>query len=146
MLQFYFFIFQGFPNGNSTNLVELYNPIRNISCSLPNLPEYRGYHNQNGNLACGGEAFIGDDSKTTTRTCVKWNSESGTWIQSDNLLLKRRQGHVSWNTDSGVYLMGGLYTGKTSERVNEDGSVENGFSLKYGTRYNHIMVSTERII
>ena len=42
--------------------------------------------------------------------------------------------HVSWATPSGVYLMGGDYgSGKISKLVKEDGSVEEGFNLEYGT-------------
>ena len=42
---------------------------------------------------------------------------------------------MSWVTKDGVYLMGGEYSMKTTELVKEDGSVENGFSLKYSTGY-----------
>ena len=43
-----------------------------------------------------------------------------------------RWGHVSWATESGVYLMGGYWSGNTTELVKEDGSVEAGIvSLKY---------------
>ena len=41
---------------------------------------------------------------------------------------------MAWATASGLYLMGGNYSNKTSELVKEDGSVEQGFPLKYGTR------------
>ena len=43
---------------------------------------------------------------------------------------------MSWVTASGVYLMGGYFSPKTSEVVKEDGSVEEGFDLKYETEYN----------
>ena len=44
-----------------------------------------------------------------------------------------REDHVSWATASGLYLIGGYYRGWTSELVKEDGSVEEGFKLKYET-------------
>ena len=40
---------------------------------------------------------------------------------------------MSWATTSGVYLMGGNYSPKTSELVKDDGSVEKGFKLEYNT-------------
>ena len=40
---------------------------------------------------------------------------------------------MSWSTAQGVFLIGGWYSGKTSELVKEDGSVEEGFALKYST-------------
>ena len=48
-------------------------------------------------------------------------------------LLQSRTGHVSWATEDGVYLMGGEIGKKTTELLKEDGSVEDGFSLKYDT-------------
>ena len=107
---------------------EIYNPLTNTSCSLPQLPEARYDHNQDGDLACGGDG-------STVNTCVKWSPVSGTWIQSHNL-RQRRTGHVSWATASGVYLIGGFSNSlRTSEKVKVDGSVEDGFGLKYDTRY-----------
>ena len=41
---------------------------------------------------------------------------------------------MSWATEDGVYLLGGgAYQKNTSELVKVDGSVEDGFSLKYDT-------------
>ena len=74
---------------------------------------------------CGGSWIV-----NTQITCVKWSSESGSWTHSHTLRQRRRY-HVSWATDDGVYLMGGVYSRKTTELVKEDGLVEDGFSLKY---------------
>ena len=108
---------------------EIYNPVTNSSCSLPQLPEGRGYHSQDGGLVCGGYPT------STLTSCVKWSPASGNWTQSHT--LKRRRGaHVSWATASGVYLIGGAYfadTVRTSEKVKLDGSVEEGFRLEYDT-------------
>ena len=106
---------------------EIYNPLTNTSCSLPQLPEYRDWHTQEGDLACGGGG-------STQTTCVKWSPASGTWNQS-HTLRERRSDHKSWATASGVYLIRGYGGGKrTSEKVKDDGSVEEGFGLKYDTR------------
>ena len=116
-------------SGGGANSVEIYNPTTNTTCSLPKLPVGRYGHTQDVNLACGGP------SSSTRTTCVKWSSESGSWTQS-HTLRKRRYGHVSWATEDGVYLMGGNDSSswKTTELVKVNGSVEEGFRLKYHTR------------
>ena len=111
---------------------EIYLPSVNTSCSLPELPDGRGAHTQDGPWACGG----GEDSSTET-TCDKFSE--GIWTRQSLSLMKMRKEHVSWATASGVYLIGGLgghYTGsgKTSEMVKEGGTVENGFHLDYNTQ------------
>ena len=117
-------------NGGGLKSVEMYNPATNTTCSLPQLPEARYQLSQDGGLACGGKG-----GNNTLTTCVKWGSESGTWTQS-HTLRQSRFTHVSWATEDGVYLMGGKDSSsrRTTELVKEDGSVEDGFSLKYETR------------
>ena len=105
---------------------EIYNPLTKTSCSLPKLPESRGYHSQDGDLACGG----GPKSSVTT-TCDKWEPASGNWARS-HTLKHRRNAHVTWAVASGVYLIGGGSI--KSEKVKLDGSVEDGFDLKDYTR------------
>ena len=105
---------------------EIYNPLTKTSCSVPQLPEGRYFHSQNGGLVCGG-------GTSARKNCAKWSPASGTWIKSHNL-RQLRAFHVSWETASGVYLIGGFHSGKTSEKVKVDGSVEEGFGLKYYTR------------
>merc|ERR1712024_328274 len=87
----------GHSSYGSLQSVEIYNPATNTTCSLPQLPEVRYYHTQDGELACGG--------RTHKRTCVKWNSDSGSWTKFP--ILRHRVHHVSWATEDGVYLMGG---------------------------------------
>lgn len=118
----------GFIDGKPLKSTEIYNPVKYTSCQLPQLPEDRYEHSQDGGLACGGNT---DDA--TKKTCVKWSPESGTWTQS-HTLRENRAAHVSWATASGVYLIGGHYSLRTSEKVKLDGSVDDGFSLKYDTR------------
>ena len=115
-------------NGGDLQSVEIYNPVTNFICSLPQLPEARYWHTQDGGLACGGS------SSNTGTTCVKWSSESGTWTHS-HTLSQSRKAHVSWATKDGVYLMGGSDSSseRTTELVKKDGSVENGFSLRFDT-------------
>ena len=116
----------GYNNG-PLKFAEIYNPLTNTSCFLPHLPEGRSLHSQEGGLVCGGPS-----SAATWNTCVKWSPASGTWTHS-HTLRQKRHGHVSWATASGVYLIGGWESKRTSEKVKLDGSVEEGFSLKYKT-------------
>ena len=114
----------------SRRSAEIYDPLTNTSCLLPRLPEDRYYHSQDGDLACGGGG-----TNTAWTSCVKWSPASGTWTQS-HTLRQRRSAHVSWATASGVYLIGGHLSARTSEKVKVDGSVEEGFVLKYDTRFD----------
>ena len=106
---------------------EIFNPDTNTSCSFPQLQEKRYYHSQDGGLVCGGS------SSDSWLSCVKWSPDSGTWTNS-HTLRQQRLGHVSWAMASGVYLIGGYKSPRTSEKVKLDGSVEEGFSLFYDTR------------
>ena len=113
-------------SGGNGLLTEIYNPDTKVGCFLPELPESRWLHTQDGDLTCGG------GRTSTQNTCVKWSPSFGNWTQS-HTLRQRRYNHVSWATASGVYLMGGDFSKRTSEMVKFDGSVEDGFSLKYDT-------------
>ena len=105
--------------------MEIYLPSDNTSCSLPELPEVRYWHTQDGPWTCGG------GGSSTWTTCDQWSE--GSWTRSVSLSVERIN-HVSWATASGVYLIGGSVSKKTSELVKEDGSVEEGFKLKYKTK------------
>ena len=119
-----------YDNGSHLNSAEIFNPVTNTSCSLPQLPEARRQHSQDGGLVCGGLNSLNTTIlDATQKTCVKWSPASGTWIKSLKL-RKRRHGHVAWATSSGVYFMGGDGSRRTSEKVNCDGSVEDSFPLK----------------
>ena len=122
----------GMNRGEYLQSVEIYNPTNNTKCSLSQLPEPRLFHTQEVELVCGGYRY---SNTGTELTCVKWSSESGSWTQS-HTLRQSRFWHVSWATEDGVYLMGGNDSSswKTTELVKVNGSVEEGFRLKYHTR------------
>ena len=125
--------------GNGLKSVEIYLPASNTGCSLPELPEARSGHTQDGGLACGGSwvaKMIVDQhaSNSIWKSCVKWTS--GSWTRSHSL-IGERSCHVSWATASGVYLIGGYFSQlgpDSTELVKEDGSVEEGFQLKHPTK------------
>ena len=115
---------------------EIYLPSTKTFCSLPDLPEWRVIHTQDGPWACGG---LGNPQRRfpeadTSTSCAKWNE--GSWISEYSKWdgYRLRIGHVSWATSSGLYLMGGMGNMETSELVKEDGSVEEGFKLQYRTK------------
>ena len=114
--------------GNYHQSAEMFLPSSNTTCALPDLPEARGYHSQAGGLACGGGYWTPDDAPNS---CDRWTA--GTWIRTSHTLRKKRGYHESWFTADGVYLIGGIYSGsgRTSELIKEDGSVEEGFRQKY---------------
>ena len=114
----------GYNRGNLKS-AEMYIPESRTTCSLPELPEYKYTHTQEGPLACGGYRGY--------RSCVKWSSDFGNWTHSHTLRTYRYD-HVSWKTEDGIYLIGGASSSTTTELVKEDGSVQDGFSLKYSTR------------
>ena len=87
-------------------------------------------HSQDGGLACGGGDSINNGGIQTQR-CDR--GTAGSWTRTSTHLIIPRQGHVSWSTAEGVFLIGGWHGATTSELVKEDGSVEEGFALKYST-------------
>ena len=119
----------GAARGGYLKSAEIYRPSDNTSCSLPELPEGRAHHTQDGPWACGGGRY----SSSTQMTCDKWSE--GNWKCQSLSLTERRVDHVSWATESGLYLIGGLWSGKnTSELVMKNGTVKEGFPLEYDTR------------
>ena len=122
-----------YPPGKSA---ELYHPDRDTPCVLPDLPDQRWLHTQDGSLMCGGSY--------TPRSCRRWNPDTGAWDEVTNVtnsLTHERDEHVSWTPadGSGTYLMGGRLSvstrnnERTSEIIDTDGNVGSSFSLSYKT-------------
>ena len=107
--------------------VELWSPQTGESCNLPPLPSLTYGHSQDGDWQCGG--WDGDWDSQARKTCHVW--AGGRW-ESKAILLHDRFGHVSWNTQSGLVLLGG--EGAKSKRTAEiikDGVSELAFPLRY---------------
>ena len=83
-------------------------------------------HTAEKNILYGGEY--------TEYRCLKWSPDTGTWEELLTLDIKRHH-HVSWTPASGTgtYLMGGMYSGKTTTLITPEGGQEPGFQLKYDT-------------
>ena len=107
---------------------EIYHPDRDTPCVLPDLPgNMRIDHTQDGSMMCGGSH--------TPRSCRRWNPDCGAWDEVTNSLTQDRDSHVSWTPadGSGTYLMGGMWSDRTSEIIDTDGNVRSSFSLKHKT-------------
>ena len=82
----------------------------------------------NNNTVCGG----GDGTDTET-SCDQLTSAG--WTRSHTLKYPRLY-HSSWEVEDGIILMGGSYSGTTSEIAKWDGTTEELFSMKYNTQYS----------
>ena len=95
-------------------------------CSLPDLPEVRSHHTQTGLLICGGV-----DTEKIWTSCVRFSG--GKWEPSHEL-KKERYYHSSWASPRGTVLMGGSFSGKTTELLDDTTGVSiMHFPLKYET-------------
>ena len=108
---------------------EIYHPGRDTPCVLPDLPDRRSYHTQDGSLVCG-DLYLHAESR---RSCHRWNADTGTWDLVTESLTEKRMGHISWTPVDGsaTYLMGGWESEKTSEVINKDNSVTSSFLLQH---------------
>ena len=104
---------------------EIYHPGRDTPCVLPDLPDRRNSHTQDGSLVCGGW--------WTPRSCRRWNTDTGAWDLVTGSLTEERWGHISWTPLDGsvTYLMGGDKSVQTSEAIDKDNSVTSSFPLQH---------------
>ena len=118
----------------ATHSAEVFLPAASSSCVLAALPDTREYHSQEGLLLCGGSYY----DTSSGHSCLHFSTASGTWARTQHRLLEWRRDHVSWTRGSDVVLMGGQQHGAptTSEIVKHDGTVEEGFDLKYHAEYD----------
>jgi len=113
-------VYSGYSVGNS---VEVYIPSTGQHCQLPDLPgDPRDGHTMEEMTVCGG--FV-TSTGTSCLTLI-----DGTW-QTTTTLLEWRLWHSSWASPSGVILLGGINSRRTSERIQEDGTSVSGFPLEY---------------
>ena len=113
--------------GAAEQSAEIYHPDRDNHCVLPDLPDHREHHTQDGSLVCGG--------LYTPRSCRRWNADTGTWDLVTESLTEDRYAHFSWTTADGsvTYLMGGWESEKTSEAIDKDNVVTSSFPLQHKT-------------
>jgi len=98
-------------------------------CGLPNLPEYRFGHSQNGFVTCGGHP-----SSYTRKSCLTF--VDGEWQQTHYPLLEERNWFSSWvSSNGGIYLIGGTGSLNTSEVIDSSGNTVSGFDLTDSTSH-----------
>ena len=95
-------------------------------CTLPSLPGARNRHSQSGLTACGGQDSTAQDTCTTF--------SNGAWTTSHHLDPFRKS-HVSWNSPSGLMLLGGNYSPRTTALLSTTSSSSSAhFDLPYNTQ------------
>merc|ERR1711953_992287 len=101
--------------------------------ALSKNPDDRADHSINENIVCGGGPYNSDPNYTghdeTRSSCVTLASD-GTWLETTRL-LEQRYHHSSWASPSGLILLGGRGSKRTTEKIQEDGSSSYSFELKY---------------
>ena len=111
---------------------EIYHPDHDTPCVLPDLPDDRLSHTQDGSLLCGG--------RWTPRSCQRWNADTGSWVLVTDSLIEDRRYHISWTPreSSDTYLIGGYKSGNTSEAIalDFDNGVTSSFLLQHRTEYD----------
>ena len=109
---------------NTLDIVEMFNLQTMSSCVVDvKLDQPRRYHTGDGHMVCGGYNGV-----SSLSSCYNITS-----LDTINL-IKQRDGHISWSTDNGLYLVGGFPSSNllTTELITED-STQAGFPLKYRT-------------
>ena len=108
---------------------QIWKPDDNTICTIPSLPS-RAYHGTlNGMKYC--YPYGGNGGNKTE--CVGFNQ--GVWSTTNAGFQHVRRGfHTSWETEGGIYIMGGESGTLTSELARNDGTVTEGFSLRYPIR------------
>ena len=109
----------------SNKTVEMFVPSTGEVCYIPPLPQHRVQHTLTGRYLCGG------GGKWATN-CLHF--AEGGW-QNSPPLEEQREGHVGWEREEGLVLMGGWLSPNTTEVIPT--GTDNGgpaFDLIYDTR------------
>ena len=118
-------------DGQISSSVEVLKSDGTPLCSLPSLPYPTWGHTQHGLTTCGGTRG------ELRRRCYTFDTNSGTWNVSHNLLEVRAY-HTKWSVGEDVLLLGGSTKNigvKSGELIREGSeSVPIAFELKYTSR------------
>merc|ERR1711981_1296234 len=97
---------------------EIFIPSTKETFQLPAIPgSPRVWHTQTGNVLCGG-AYDNTES-----TCLKLKSNGAGWMPYSPGTVEPRMAHSAWQSPNGVVLMGGYYSGDSTELVNNTDTI-----------------------
>jgi len=106
--------------------VEVFVPSTGQHCQLPKIPGRSRDHTMEGMTVCCSDSPSNDWKSCLTLTDSGWETSA--------TLLENRAGHSSWSSPSGLtILMGGHYSSRTTEKIQEDGTSVKSFDLEYDT-------------
>ena len=109
---------------DSNTSVEVYSFDTNTSCQLPDLPKATGGGQAIGNFYCD------------QWECITFSLETGSWIKTPHILPESQLVSASWKINDEIIIFGSQDNDLNfkSTVLKPNGSVENGFPLKYGAR------------
>ena len=111
------------------NQAEMFIPSTKETFPLPSIPgSPRVWHTLTANILCGG-VYPG-----TSDNCLELQQNGDGWKDFSSTLKKSRLAHSQWNSPHGVVLLGGYFSGSSTELVKSGGSVSQ-FTLKYNIRF-----------
>ena len=106
------------------NQAEIFIPSTKETFSLPSIPgSPRVWHTLTGTILCGG-VYPG-----TSTSCLELQQNGDGWRDFSSTLTESRLAHSAWDYPGGVVLMGGYYSGDSTELVSSSGSVSLQFTL-----------------
>ena len=107
----------------SYNQAEIFIPSTDEMFALPSIPgSPRVWHTLTGNVLCGG-VYPG-----TSDSCLQLTENGDGWQPYSVKLNQSRLAHSSWDSPWGIILLGGYYSGTTTEMVNSAETI-NKFQL-----------------
>ena len=132
MLIFLLAVFLAGGRTNQTYRTEGYYDFEsNTFCNIEPSNQQRDDHTTSGFSICGGQDL---NTNEILDNCEKFDPSApfpGVWTTTYNWtdLLPHRTNHAAWQTNSGLYLMGGVYSPYTSMLLPPGGDPTNGFDL-----------------
>merc|ERR1711970_1493771 len=120
----------GFESDDFSSNVEIILPKTGQFCSLPSLPYPVFQHTMDGLHVCGGSP---EDDADAYKQCLIFSA--GNWTTHSSL-EGDRVGHSSWQTEEGIFLIGGRNDLDSEYVPNLGDQGELSFALNYSVSYS----------
>ena len=112
----------------SYNQAEIFIPSTDETFALPSIPgSPRVWHTLTRNVLCGG-VYPG-----TSDSCLQLTETGDGWQPYSTALQTPRLAHSTWDSPEGIVLLGGYYSGDTTELVTS-ADTSTKFQLNYNLR------------